>query len=352
MTGILPIKKYGSQSALNMFEEHTMCDPLDLAPYMGFTEEEVAGLCDEWGRDFRLFREWYDGYRVRGSVPAGTGSPAARDAPPEPPTYSLYCPLSVDKAVRSGLMKSYWNRTLSYKALSDYTALDFFGLKSAIGYLMDGGRLVVDTEGYQNDMSSLGSRDDVLTMLIHLGYLGYDSATGEVFVPNREIMGEFERTVASDESGAFVRSYRRSLALLRATWDLDADAVAEGLERYHDECDDRSHDSEEALRYAVLRAYDAATIYYTVLPELDIGEGYADVCFLPAPTQPMLPALVVELKWNQSAETALDQIRDRRYQDRITQYYGNILLVGVSYDKDARAGTPDHKHHSCVIERV
>ena len=353
MTGILPIKKYGQHSALNMFTEYSMTFPRQLAPYTGFTEGEVRQLCERYGRDFGAVRNWYDGYEVSDVVPADPGHAGlAAGRPPEAARYALYSPLSVVEAMVTGVIGDYWNRTETYEALASYIRRDYDGLKAAVALLMGGGRLRVDLSTYQNDMTTFHGRDDVLALLIHLGYLGYDNRTSEVFVPNREVMDEFRASTRSPEWVGPLRAFERSKELLRATWDKDADRVAELLEEAHDHTANRTYNDEAALNYAVQLAYYAAQLWYTTVVELDSGKGYADVCYLPSPRHPDKPALVIELKHGRTAGTALDQIRQRDYPSRLEHYRGNTLLVGISYDPDARSTAPSFKRHSCVIEQA
>lgn len=202
MTGILPIKKYGKHSALNMFTEYSMMFPRQLARYTGFTEEEVQSLCRRYGRDYRAVSDWYDGYEVSDVLPPDPEHEELRafGKSPDAARYSLYSPLSVVEATITGTIKDYWNKTETYEALAEYIEMDFDGLKEAVALLMDGGRLKIDTSTYQNDMTTFNGRDDVLSLLIHLGYLGFDDKRSEVFIPNREIMDEF-RTSTKGESG-------------------------------------------------------------------------------------------------------------------------------------------------------
>lgn len=346
MTGILPVKKYGVHSALNMFDEYSMVAPLQLAEHTGFTEAEVHTLCDEWGRDFGAMRDWYDGYQVVGSIPRG-----AR-ADTEGPRISLYSPLSVVNATRSGVIADYWSGTETYEALAAYIRMDFDGLKAAVALMMDGGRVAADLSSYQNDMSTFHSRDDVIALLVHLGYLGWDSHAGEAFIPNQEVMGVFRTSTREPAWDVAFTEYEASKRLVEATVDGDEEAVASALEAAHNRADNRSYNSEAALSYALQLAYYAAQRWYTMLPELDSGKGYADIAFLPSPERPDLPALVIELKWNQGARTALDQIRDRQHMGRLGHYEGNVLLVGVSYDAGAKPGSEDYKRHRCLIERA
>ena len=347
MTGILPIKKYGVHSALNMFDEYSMVRPLQLAEYTGFTEAEVRALCETFHMDFETVKAWYDGYEVTGVVPV-----ERRGFGDVPPRYSLYAPLSVASAVESGEVDSYWGGTETYEALAEYVRMDFDGLKQKVATLMDGGRVRARLTTYQNDMATFRSADDVIALLVHLGYLGWDSRAGEAFVPNHEVMGVFRDSTSGPAWDLAFREYETSKALVRATWEADSEAVAAALEAAHDRADNKTYNSEAALSYAVRLAYYAALRWYTEAVELDSGRGYADIAYLPSPRHPGIPALVVELKWNRDARTALDQIRNRNYPARLAHYAGNLLLVGVSYDASARAGTAEHKRHSCAIERA
>lgn len=354
MTGILPIKKYGKHSALNMFDEYSMLAPMQLASYTGFTEEEVRDLCLRYGRDFQKIKDWYDGYVVSDIIPPDPGHLLFREtgAVPVARKYSLYSPLSVVKAVRTGLIMNYWNKTETYEALAEYIRRDYDGLKDAVALLMDGGRLKIDTSTYQNDMTTFSGRDDILSLLVHLGYLGYDSEEGEVFIPNREILDEFKTSTKTAEWAEPFKAYELSRELLRATWDGDAEKAADILETAHDRAGNKTYNDETALSYAIQYAYYAAQKYYTTVLELDTGKGYADIVYLPSPAYPEKPALLIELKYNRDADTAMSQIRRRQYPERLEHYKGNLLLVAINYDGDAKNSSPDFKHHSCLIEKA
>ncbi|MBQ6472507.1 MAG: AAA family ATPase, partial [Victivallales bacterium] len=222
MTGILPVKKYGKQSALNMFTEYSMLAPLGLAPYTGFTAEDVEELCRRFGRPFEAIREWYDGYQVSDEVPPDPDNLGLQSK-----LYHLYAPLSVVSAVRTGVIQNYWNKTESYEALAEYIRMDFDGLKETVAELMGGRRIPVSLRTYQNDMTSFTSKDDVLALLIHLGYLGYEQATGCAFIPNREILDEYYASTQGREWGATMRALKNSQGLLEATWAGNGKRVAE-----------------------------------------------------------------------------------------------------------------------------
>ena len=354
MTGILPIKKYGKHSALNMFDEYSIISPMQLASYTGFTEEEVKDLCEKYGRVFDTIKEWYDGYEVSDSIPPDPGYQEQKitGREKEAKKYSLYSPLSVVKAVSNGVIQNYWNRTESYEALAEYIRMNYDGLKDAVVLMMDGGSVRVNIGTYQNDMTTFNGRDDVLALLIHLGYLKYNSDTREVTIPNKEILDEFRSSTRSEEWLETFTSFRKSQELLNATWSCNEEKAAELLEWFHDTAENKTYHSEAALSYAVQMAYYAGQKYYTTIQELDTGKGYADLVYLPAPKHPDKPALLIELKYGRTVRTAADQIRDKNYPQKLEHYKDNILLVSINYDKDARSTDVLYKHHSCSIEKA
>ena len=344
ITGILPIKKYGQHSALNMFGEYSMLQPQQLAEYVGFTDEEVRELCEKHGRSYDDIKAWYDGYDLYGIIPPGEK---------EPEEYQIYNPYSVVQAVITGRICDYWNATETYEALSVHINRNFDGLKDMVMLLMEGKRIPVNTRKYQNDMSSMANADDVLTLLIHLGYLAYDSERRESYIPNREILDEYRNTV--EGNGEWDQLYSvlaRSQKLLEATWAGDEDEVARLVEDAHMRAGNLTYNSEAALSYSVRLAYFNAEQYYTLIPEMQAGRGYADLAYIPSPRYPDKPAILVELKWNKDAETAMTQILDRRYPDSLEKYRGNIILVAIDYNKEVTSGSRGYKHHSCRIGRA
>ena len=172
MTGILPIKKYGTESALNNFDEFTMIESDMLAEYVGFTEEEVLSLYQEYGMDFEKAKRWYDGYHL------------AEDL-------HIYNPKSVVDSIRRKKISNYWTSTETYESLKDYISMNFDGLKDTIIQMIAGGRCKIDTDTFENDMVHFERRDDVLTILVHLGYLAYNTKTQEVAIPNEEVRSAF-----------------------------------------------------------------------------------------------------------------------------------------------------------------
>ncbi|MBO6299719.1 MAG: AAA family ATPase [Lachnospiraceae bacterium] len=351
MTGILPIKKYGKHSALNMFTEYSMMFPREMAPYTGFTEEEVKRECKKYGMDYGEVSDWYDGYTVSDRIPPEKRE-EYREGKYEGHKISIYSPLSVVESMTTGIIKNYWNKTETFEALSEFISMNQDGLKDAIMVLMDGGKVKVDTSTYQNDMTTFTGRDDVLSLLIHLGYLGFDDEKSEVYIPNREILDEFKAATKDGEWVAAFEAFRISLELIQATWAEDTDKVAELLEKAHNRADNKTYNDEAALSYTILYAYYAAEKYYTMLPELDTGKGYADRVYIPRPQYADKPVLIIELKYEKDADGAIAQIKRQQYPDRLEAYKGNILLVGINYNKDAKNTGTDYKHHTCEIDRA
>ena len=328
MTGILPVKKYGQHSALNMFWEYSMTNQYAFEEYTGFTEEEVRALCVRFDMDFEKVSDWYDGYRLRRF-------------------HHIYNPRSVVAAMRNGILSNYWTSTETYEALKIYMDMDFDGLRSDIVRMLGGERVKVNTLSFQNDMRNLETRDDVLTLLIHLGYLGYDSETEEAFIPNKEIMREFENAMSVGGWPEVMRVLKASEKLLEDTLLGDAQSVARGLDRAHMEVASiLTYNDENSLACCISLAYYSARKEYRIIRELPSGRGYADVVFLPLPHSAR-PALVVELKYDRTVNAAIQQIKDRNYTQALDGYVGEILLIGVNYDKDS----PD-KPHSCIIEKA
>ena len=241
MTGILPIKKYGEHSAINVFYEYSMTDASPIEEFTGFTEQEVRQLCEQYEMPFSETKKWYDGYCVDG--------------------VSIYNPKSVVEAMLRGKFSNYWTKTETYEALKVYIDLNQDGLRDKIVQMIAGEKVAVNPDKFQNDMTTFHSADDVLTLLVHLGYLTYYSAQKN----------------------------------------------------------------------------------YTLHREMPAGKGFADIVFEPN-RNCNLPAMIVELKWGHSAEEAVEQIKQKDYLDCLQNYHGEVLLVGVNYDKE--------KHHTCKMERV
>lgn len=295
MTGILPIKKDGSQSAISDFWEYSMIKPRQFGKYVGFTKEEVKRLCKDYGSDF----------------------------------------------------DSYWTQTSAAESLMGYISLDFDGLGRTMAELIGGVKVKVNTDGFANDLVTFRDKNDVLTLLIHLGYLAYDENTQKVYIPNEEIRLEFAKTVRQVKRNDTIRRVRESDQLIEDTIHGREEAVARQIEKIHEEESALHYNNEQALRSVIKRAYFSYGDEYLLFEELPAGVGYADLVYLPKKNS-MLPILVIELKWNQSAKGAIAQIKDRRYAKTFKEYGSDILLVGISYNRKALAG---ERKHWCKIEK-
>ena len=327
LTGILPIKKVGSQSAISDFKEFSILNPGAFAPYVGFTEPEVKTLCMGRGMDFDRMKAWYDGYELQGIA-------------------SVYNPFSVMNALREGKCRSFWGKTSAAESLTDYIKMDYSGLQETVASLIAGTSVEVDAWQFQNDLEHFRSRDDVLALLIHLGYLTYNEERKTVHIPNEEVKGEFKSFLSHEDIGEYwARLIGRSNKLLEDTLRGNSDAVAATLEEIREESyAPQYYNNEQSLRAVIKYAYLAAIGQYVRVEELPSGKGIADVVFIPVATSRM-PAMVVELKWNSSSGGAIRQIKDKKYVSVLMPYKGNILLVGINYSE--RTGK-----HTCMIENA
>ncbi len=333
MTGILPIKKYGSHSALNMFTEYSMTEPGDLAEYFGFSENEVRALCEDYKMSFEETKAWYDGYRMVTHTEDGDRC------------YSMYSPKSVVEAMLRHKFGTYWNQTETYEALKVYIQMDMDGLKNAVIRMMAREGVPINTGTFSNDMTTFATKDDVLTLLVHLGYLTYDGALGTVTIPNKEVSQEYVNAVSTMEWQEVIHSLEASRKLLESLWDMDGKAVAEGIDLAHNEISILQYNDENALSCTINLAFYFAREYYTVIRELPSGKGFADICFIPRKLHMDKPAVVIELKWNQTTSGVIAQIKDKHYVDALKDYRGNLLLAGINYNKKT-------KKHTCVIEKM
>ena len=215
LTGILPMRREKTQSALNNFDEFTMLSPSILAKYIGFTEDEVRKLSEEYHQDFDKVKQWYDGYLLNG--------------------YQVYNPKAVVSVMLKGEFKSYWSETASYEAVVPLINKNYVELKTAIIEMLSGTEVKVNTATFQNDIGNIRHRDEVLTYLIHLGYLGYDQGRRSAFVPNEEIRQELAMAVESRPWNEMLLFWQESEKLLDATLEMNTDIMAAQIEKIHNE---------------------------------------------------------------------------------------------------------------------
>ena len=326
MTGILPIKKYGSHSAINIFDEFSMTDPAILAKYVGFTEGEVIALCKKYNMDFNEMQYWYNGYLFDENL-------------------HIYNPESVITAIMRKKFKSYWTRTETYEALKIYIDMNFDGLRDNIIKMLGGSRIKIFTDTFQNDMTTFASKDDVLTLLVHLGYLAYDFNTNEVFIPNHEIQEEFTTATKISNWNEIVKSITLSDKLLESTIAFENETVAQIIDEIHmATVSVLQYNNENSLACVISLAYYSARKNYIIHREFPTGKGFADIVFMPRKNT-QNPVIIVELKWDCTADGAIKQIKEKNYIEALKDYSGQIILAGINYNKKT-------KKHECIIEGI
>ena len=326
MTGILPIKKDKGQSAVSDFDEFTVLEPGEYSEYIGFTENEVRDLCDRYNMSFEKAKQWYDGYTFS-------------------ETQSIYNPYSIMKAMQKRVYRSYWQQTSAAENLETLININKDGLQEDILKLIAGEQIVINTSRFKNDFATFTSKDDVLTLLVHLGYLVYNSETRRVRIPNEEVRFEFDDLLQNAQHTGLARLVQDSEKLLQDTLNGNETEVVNAIVRVRNtNYAPMFYNNEQALRYVIKFAYIVCIDYYLKVEELPTGHGIADVVFLPK-RDTSLPAMIVELKWNQTAKGAIKQIKEKDYPSLISEYTGDMLLVGINYDEDT-------KKHSCKIEKI
>ncbi|MCD8294216.1 MAG: ATP-binding protein [Clostridia bacterium] len=330
LTGILPVKKNGKQSSINMCDEFSMIKQEKdykacTEEICGFTEDEVKSLCEKWGRDYNEAKGRYYGYNIGG--------------------VSVYNPRSVSCFIQSGIATDFWTGTESYEALEQYIQTDAFEIQKNIVKLLSGESVEMEPQGFENDLVTFKSLSNVLTLLVHLGYLTYDASTKTVRIPNTELNEQFRNTIENLRWDSIATALRDSKNLLKATYAGDVDTVARLLDAAHDENTSLlEYNDENSLACVLIIAYYAAHEDYEMKRELAGGKGFADIAYVPKRNR-NVPAIVVELKYSKTADAAIDQIRKKNYTAGLAGYSGDVILVGISYDKAT-------KSHTCVIDKV
>ena len=325
ITGILPIIREKAQSKLNNFKEITFLNPGRFLKFTGFTSREVQSLCEKYGMDYNECRSWYDGYEIDG--------------------VELYAPRSVVESMKDGKYQSYWSQTSTFKVIREVILLNFDGMRDDIEKMLASGRIRLNVTRFDNSPFRMEGKDDAFTYLCHLGYLSYDYASKTCRIPNREVKEEWVNAIEGNFNyDGIMNVIHGSENALESVWKMDGEALAKALEKSHELLTSSlSYSNEQSLQSAIRLAFFYAGTCYTIVLEYPAGKGYADIAFIPY--KPNIPAMLVELKVKGTADTALDQIRDKRYFAGLDKFRGNTLLVGVSYDKKT-------KRHECRIEKV
>ena len=334
LTGILPIKKYNSQSALNGFDEYNMLSPGNYAPYFGFTEDEVANIVKSPNCkvSHQNLKEWYEGYKIKG--------------------VDIYNPNSVCKAVSRNECISYWSKTSSNEEVVRLINTDFDGIKKNIMNLIEGARVQFDFTNFQNDMVNIKDKNDVFSLLVCLGYLGCSDIDGDeelklAYVPNKEIKRALIGIIKQQEWYERMETIRRSENLLKAILELDASTAATLIQDVHNSPAVAllDYNDEESLTYCVMTGLLWSTLgKYISHREEQAGKGRADLVYEPT-IKGTSPLILIEFKYDDSAEEAIKQIKEQEYFKRYVGQYRNIILVGINYSTKT-------KDHQCLIEKL
>lgn len=325
LTGIMPVVRTKGQSAVNNFVEYTMTNPMDLAQDIGFTEGEVQSLCEKFDIDFDQMKEWYNGYNLNGTA--------------------MYNPLSVVRALSAKRFQQYWTTTGTYGDIDDLINKNFDGLREDIIKMLSGNRILVEVDNGINDLQIFEDKGQVITALIHLGYCAYDADMHEAYIPNKEIQAVFYKSVKKSKNDGMLQFMKLSERVLESVMAGSGEQVAKLIQNVHNDFTSSiEYNDENSLSCTIMIALIAAfTYYHQPIREFPCGKGFADIVYLPLPNHPNRPVIVVELKWDKSASTAISQIKERQYPESLRGYAGEILLVGIDYDKKT-------KEHMCMIE--
>ena len=324
MTGVLPIVKYSSGSELNMFDEYSFMNDNFYDRYFGFSEEEVKKLCEMNNSvPYEELEYWYDGYY------SSEGE-------------HLFNPRSVSKALMRGVCQNYWTETGPMNEIADCIEHNTDAVREDIVKMVAGIPVEVDLQGYSASELQLNTRDEILSAMVVYGFLSYHD--GYLRIPNHELMEKYQRVLARESMGEVRQVVEQSKEMLAATLSGDAERVAEILEEVHDrEIPFLNYNDENSLSCVITLCYLYARRDYFIEREAKSGKGYCDYLFLPK--KKGKPAIILELKVADSCENALMQIKNKNYVQKAKERAEEVLLVGISYDKEK-------KEHSCVIERV
>ncbi len=322
MTGILPIRRYSTQSTLNVFTEYNMLDSFPIESYVGFTEDEVIGLCNKYNRDFNEIKSWYNGYNLNG--------------------VSLYNPKSVVEAVLRGKCKDYWAQTSAIEAVTNYMNYDNGELKDIICKMLLGKKVKVNVRKFENDLTKVNSSDSALTVLIHLGYLAYDEDLEACYIPNYEIKQEFVNAVDKLNWHEIYNPISNSLKLYEETLKGNVEFINKTLDQNHkDLAGPFNKNKENILGVIVEISYYNAKQFYNIKKEDTSILGRSDLSFIPYDNCHI--PFIVELKVNSTPDEAIAQIKERKYFNSLGSYHGKVLLLGISYDEKTL------KHNSKVL---
>ena len=314
MTGVIPIAKYSTGSALNMFKEYTFLTDNIYYKYFGFTTEEVEYICNQQDKiTMKDLKEWYDGYKIQ--------------------NIDIYNPRSVICALSDGICQSYWTNTGPMDEIMYFINNNVTDVKKDIITMISGEPVYIQLEGYGTENLSLETRDEILSAMVVYGLLTYHDETLEI--PNKELLLKFSRSLRDKNLQEISKLLSRSFDLLRATINQDTETMAEIIQYTHDIYTSIiKYNDENSLSCIITIAYISAIENYHIVREMPAGIGFADFIFYPKDKSK--PAFIIELKKNSTSEDALKQIFDKRYDLALKDYTGLKLAIGISYDSNLK----------------
>ncbi len=321
MTGILPIKRYNTESALNMFKEYNMLNPRNLGEYIGFSEDEVKKLCEKYSVDFKMMKNWYDGYHLG--------------------NFEIYNPESVVEAINSKEFRDYWTSTGALESITNYMNYDNGELKETIALMLTGEKVKLDATLFDNDLTEINSKDAALTVLIHLGYLAFDAKSSSCYIPNYEIKKEFEKGIKSLKWNSLCNPILNSKKLYEETLNGNIECINKILDENHQNLVSINNKNNEGVLSVICKiSYYDALNYYFIRNEDSSSAGRADLTFTPKDKEHI--PMIIELKIDKEPKNAIDQIKEKKYINVFNGYKGKVLLVGISYDSKTL------KHNSMI----
>ena len=324
MTGVLPIAKYSSGSALNMFREYNCLNDSKFDRYFGFTEEEVKTLCARQDKvSLQELKEWYDGYHSYNGL-------------------EIYNPRSVNSALNEGVCMNYWTNTGPVNEIFEFIKYDFNGVLKDIMEMVNGAVLEIELKGYGAEQLSLNSKEKIFSAMVVYGLLDYHQE--KLRIPNKELRKKFIDTLEDESIREIANFLKDSKEMLVATLDQDTEKMEELIEKIHNEYIPMlEYNDENSLSCVITIAYICAKDRYKIVRECPSGIGFADFIFFPKVKSN--PAFILELKRNSTPEEAIQQIKEKKYAESLKDYIGEKLLVGISYDKKT-------KKHYVKIEEI
>ena len=326
MTGVLPIKKHSSTSALNMFEEYTFLKDRIFDEYFGFTEAETQKLCEKNKKiDFKELQNWYNGYLTPNGI-------------------KIYNPRSVSIALNRGYCESYWTSTGAMDEVEQYLKYNTLEVREDVIEMVAGNEIdITIDEEFRAGQKEPKTKEEIYSAMIILGFLSYYD--GYLKIPNKELMKEFEKALKDKSFGYVSEIIDNSKRMLKATVNEDTKTVEEILHDIHNsEIPILQYNDENSLACVITLAYLSARDQYRVEREEKTGKGYADFTFHPRRKNDI--GFILELKKDATVDEAMKQMKEKEYSQKfIQEHENNLLAVAICYDSKT-------KEHSCKIERI